>query len=134
MSWLIFFYMILGFLVVLAVVYYLYKYYLSKPVTGTLPFPPNSYMRTIGLRCPDYWIFNESSGECVNQFNIPVTDPATCYDNVDSKTKKFTPITNWPINTNEVDQVLKTRCEWIRKCGPNKNLPASWVGIDNEHC
>lgn len=129
MTWLIFLYMTIGFLVLLFIVYLLYRYYLSKPVQEK-PFPPNSYMRNIGLKCPDYWIFDETTGKCLNQFNIPVANLDKCYDDEKQKTKKFNPITRWPVNTNEFDEVLKERCDWVRNCGPNKNLPASWQGVD----
>ncbi len=69
---------------------------------------------------------------CVNQFNIPVNDPKACYDDGNGKAKKFTPITRWPINSNDLESVLKERCEWIRNCGPNNKLPASWIGIEDK--
>ena len=129
MTWLIFLYMTLGFLGLLFIVYLLYRYYLSKPIHHK-QYPPSSYMRNVGLHCPDYWIYREDTGDCFNQFNIPVVNPNTCYDDINSKTKKFDPISRWPVNTNEIDKVLKERCEWVRHCGPNKNLPASWQGVD----
>ena len=128
MNLLIFLYVILGGLTVLFVLYTLYKYFLTRPMAPK-PYPPNSYMRQIGVLCPDYWIYNDEKGVCVNQFNIPVNDPKKCFDN--GNEKKFTPITKWPINSNDLDNVLKDRCDWIRKCGPNDKLPASWIGVED---
>ena len=131
MTWLIFLYMTIGFLFLLFIIYLLYRYYLAKPIQPKR-FPSDSYMKNMGLRCPDYWTYQ--NGTCVNQFNIPVANPKFCYDDPKNKTKKFQPITRWPVNSNEVDDVLKDRCQWVRNCGPNNKLPASWVGIDEEHC
>lgn len=129
MNLLIFVYVILGGLTVLFVLYSLYKYYLTAPV-GPKAFPPNSFMRQVGVLCPDYWIYNDAKKICVNQFNIPVNDPKKCYDN--GNEKAFSPIEKWPINSNDVDNVLKDRCEWIRNCGPNNKLPASWLGLEDK--
>ena len=123
-------YIILGFIFLLIILYFLYRYFRGKP-KAPANYPSDSYMREVGLRCPDYWVYNQEKGVCVNQFNIPVNDPKTCYDQ--NNEKKFKEIRNWPVNTNEFDEVLKGRCEWLRECGPTKKIPASWVGVD-QHC
>ena len=130
MTWLIIIFMLVGFLLMLYVLYTIYRNYRGKS-TAPRSYPPSSFMRQVGVRCPDYWVYNDDKGVCVNQFNIPVNDPESCYDQ--NNEKKFKNITRWPVNSNELDEVLKGRCDWIRDCGPTKKLPASWLGVD-DHC
>ena len=130
MTWLVVLYMVVGFFAIAFVLVSLYRYYWQKPTTPPR-YPPDSYMRQVGLTCPDYWVYDATRDVCVNQFNIPVNDPKKCYDK--NNEKKFNKITRWPVNSNEIDHVLQGRCDWVRQCGPSKKLPASWVGVE-EHC
>lgn len=125
--------------------YYLAKWIKTWKKAETPRFPSDNYMRAIGSRCPDYWVYNGRQTRkgpdgkqqlvdvCENKFNVDV--PNTCYDNVDAKTKNFQAV-NW-------DKFRKSsygnsdRCNWIRQCGRSNsgsgNSWADWTGIA-ENC
>ncbi len=123
-------YPIVGAFTVLFLILLVYYYVWPKRQVKEPAFPPNQFMREVGIQCPDYWIYDSTRNVCVNKFNIPLRDPQTCYDDEKARTKSFKKITRWPVHSNSLDEVLRGRCDWIRRCGPQKNINASWVGID----
>lgn len=132
-------YVTIGFIVIIAVIYYIYSLiYSSSSANGgnnnANDYPPDTYMREVGLQCPDYWSYDGvQNGRvmCRNTFNLPTNDPASCMSN--GNTQTFSQINRWPVPTNELSNVLSDRCAWIQKCGEKSGQPASWIGVA-EHC
>lgn len=133
-------YMTIGFILVISVLYYLYYLMYSKTQqqqTGGSQqpsYPPNVYMREVGLMCPDYWSYQGTKDNkvmCRNTFNLPTNNPEYCMD--DGNVKSFSQINRWPVDSNELPGVLQDRCEWVRQCGQKKGQAGSWLGVA-ENC
>ena len=106
---------------------------------GSVKMPPLEYMRTIGARCPDYWVYmgedptRKGYHICHNKFNIPVNNPdnTVCYTDKSGKTKSF--------KNADMDEKGKMdataereRCEFVAQCGPSADMNASWLGVSSE--
>jgi len=117
---------------ILAFVIYTYFYKKSHP-SSQMVWPPKSFMQTIGVQCPDYWVL--SDGRCVNKFNVPVVKSTSsmcanvnCFDENSNNTKTFSKV-DWA-DVKGRDTILD-RCQWRDCCKTTKNIPYSWVGIDD---
>ena len=124
---------LIGFITFCAIVYYFYKRYsqhLKKQKKLDDMWPPRDYMKNMGAQCPDYWIMQPSGQsntvKCVNKFNIPTAEDEYCSTN---NVHTFNRVNKWPLPKDSRE--LKERCRWIQKCGPERNIPASWTGMDN---
>lgn len=132
----------------------IYKYLKNrtKQHIATLMNPPGAYMQNSGIKCPDYWVNTgiDSNGNyiCKNSFNIDTHALDGC--KIDELT--FPPVASgytWELNdpnnltsySNEekydflntsVNNSI-TRCQWINRCGANKNVQGIWSGV-NELC
>ena len=101
----------------------------SKKKDKAPVWPPAQYMKNVGGRCPDYYTYMGISGGkdvCKNTFNIP-TENNKCTKN---NSYSFSTYKKWPPTGN----ALKSRCNWMKQCGPSKDIPvASWTGLD-QYC
>jgi len=106
--------------------------------------PPLNYMREIGSKCPDYWVFKGADPAragysiCENVFNIPTqasrkdaSGNLVCYNDASARTKSFK---NAAMNAEgKMDPEAKTqRCNFVAQCGPTPEMKASWLGISSE--
>ena len=99
--------------------------------------PPLEYMREIGSKCPDYWVYKGADPTkpgfsiCENVFNIPTRANNGCYDDEAARTKSFK---NAAMNAEgKMDPEAKTqRCRFVNQCGPTPEMKASWLGISSE--
>jgi len=127
-----------GILFLLLIVYVVKS---NKAKTGligkSVKMPPLDYMREIGSKCPDYWVYKgadpkkEGYGICENVFNVPVHTSNGCYDDAAARIKSFK---NAKMNTEgKMDQEAeKERCRFVNKCGPTPEMKASWLGVNSE--
>lgn len=120
-------------LLTIFIVSILYYYLSMDPTPKTLginQWPPENYMKTVGSLCPDYWFFdgNLPNGQhvCRNKFNLPVHSKNPICN---PEQKIFSKFSKWPPSNN--DPTLKEACQWINECGPEKNIPAAWIGVSN---
>jgi len=129
-----------GILFLLLIVYIIKSNNAKSGLTGkSKKMPPLDYMREIGSKCPDYWVYKgkDSAGKiiCENVFNIPVhIDPTStfkCYDDMTTRTKNF--------NDAKMDaegkmdtEAEKERCKFVNQCGPTAEMKASWLGVSSE--
>lgn len=122
-------------LIILLAIYIYHKYNDndsadSKNSTSTTPdYPPDEYMQEVGTKCPDLWTlstkYKDGSYLCENTNNVPVYNKDTC------PPARFNQIKKWPLKNKQLKDELKSRCDWIEKCGPAEGVPASWIGIDD---
>lgn len=140
---------IFGAIIVVLVIMYVIMRYVKHIGPTNKQWPSNQYMQNEGQRCPDYWQYmGEENGNfrCRNSFNISVNPNPPggfqCYNaSTGNKEAMFKKIRQFPHKAgNEMDRVLKTRCDWIKSCGATINeqgnhVPsyASWDGID-QYC
>lgn len=129
-----------GILFVLLLVYVIQTNQEKKSAKGgNGNMPPLDYMRNIGVKCPDYWVYmgadtnREGYHICKNVYNIPVHNPENrvCYSDMEGKTKSFK-----DANMGSDGKMDKTaereRCEFVAQCGPSAEMKASWLGISSE--
>jgi hypothetical protein len=99
----------------------------SKSNSTTDSFPPNSFMTTSGLNCPDYWIkVADSNGKvhCRNAYGIPLKDKKC------SNSAKFSTIksSTWTGSEDKANlSGVKERCKWLNECG------GVWQGVQ-QYC
>lgn len=100
--------------------------------------PPLEYMREIGSKCPDYWVYKGADPTkpgfsiCENVFNIPTQASKTdCYDDSAARTKSFK---NAAMTADgKMDpEAEKQRCRFVNQCGPTPEMKASWLGVSSE--
>ena len=97
----------------------------SSSTDSVAAFPPNSYMTTSGLKCPDYWIkVSESGGKvrCRNAYQLPMNSD-TCTDS-----EQFSVINSDTWTQAEDKTTLSgvtERCSWINRCG------GVWQGVQD---
>jgi len=130
---------VLGFLALFIGIVYLIRKGMTQSSPATLQseaYPPNDYMFNIGAKCPDMWtnvgykmVGNQQYVMCRNDYHVPTTSNSTCYTDSSTKMKQFTNIAEWPIKPSDESTVLKSRCDWIKSCGPATGMRASWTGI-----
>jgi hypothetical protein len=127
---------IIGAIILTLVIMYMVMRYIKHDNDKTTKmYPTRQYMQYEGQNCPDYWLY--TNGVCKNIYNISVPSNSTCYNHsINDREAYFEPIHSFPKGPgNEMDNVLKSRCNWIRKCGPvdkngHKLGNAGWDGID----
>lgn len=128
----------IGFLALFIGIIYLIKKGMTSSSPSTLQsetYPPNDYMYNIGSKCPDMWtnigykmIDSKQYVICRNDYHVPISS-STCYKDPNAKTMNFENIGEWPILPSDQTNVLKSRCDWIKSCGPITGSRASWTGI-----
>lgn len=129
-----------GILFLLLIVYIVKSNKAKSGLTGnSVKMPPLDYMREIGSKCPDYWVYKgadpakEGYSLCENVFNIPTQVNNECYDSdkIDARIKSFK---DAKIDENgKMDpEAEKQRCKFVNQCGPTSEMKASWLGISSE--
>jgi hypothetical protein len=131
---------VIGFLALFVGIIYLIRKGMSSTnqVAYSDAYPPNDYMLNIGAKCPDMWtnigytkVGNVQYVRCRNDANVPLASE-TCYTNVSNKIRQFANIAEWPIKPSDQTTTLKSRCDWIKTCGPAPGTRASWTGISDK--
>ena len=127
-----------GILFLLLIVYIVKSNKAKSGLTGnSVRMPPLEYMREIGSKCPDYWVYKgvDPTGKilCENVFNIPTQVNNECYDSdkIDARIKSFK---DAKIDENgKMDpEAEKQRCKFVNQCGPTPEMKASWLGVSSE--
>jgi hypothetical protein len=129
-----------GILFLLLIVYIVKSNRAKSGLKGnSVRMPPLDYMREVGSKCPDYWVYKGADPTdptyslCENVFNIPTQNNKTCYNDPDSATrlKRFKDA-KMDSEGNMDPEAKKQRCEFVNKCGPTSEMKASWLGISSE--
>lgn len=98
---------------------------------SNLSFPPSNYMKNVGSKCPDNWIYQSTingKDNCSNTYNFDFNQQ--CNNNLISDTTyptiSFTGFSNWPPNPNDPGDLkaLQERQMFGSNCG-------SYTDIDN---
>jgi len=128
-----------GILFLLLIVYIIKSNKAKSGLTGkSTKMPPLDYMREIGSKCPDYWVYKGADPAkagysiCENVFNIPTQgSKSVCYDDAAARTKSFK---NAAMNDEgKMDpDAEKERCNFVTECGPTPEMKASWLGVSSE--
>ena len=127
-----------GILFLLLIVYIVRSNKAKSGLKGnSVKMPPLDYMREIGSKCPDYWVYKGADPAkagysiCENVFNIPVNTNSGCYDDSAARTKSFK---DAKMDENgKMDPVAeKERCTFVNRCGPTSEMKASWLGVSSE--
>jgi len=128
-----------GILFLLLIVYIVKSNKAKSGLTGkSTKMPPLDYMREIGSKCPDYWVYKGADPAkagysiCENVFNIPTQgSKSVCYDDAAARTKSFK---NAAMNDEgKMDpEAEKQRCTFVNQCGPTPEMKASWLGVSSE--
>jgi len=129
-----------GILFLLLIVYIVKSNNAKAGLKGnSVRMPPLDYMREVGSKCPDYWVYKgvdtarEGYSLCENVFNIPTQNTTTCYNNPASGTRLKSFKNASMTSEGKMDPVAeKERCEFVNKCGPTSEMKASWLGINSE--
>ena len=127
-----------GILFLLLIIYIIKSNKAKAGLTGkSTKMPPLDYMREIGSKCPDYWVYKGADPAragysiCENVFNIPTQANNGCYDDAAARTKSFK---NAAMNAEgKMDpEAEKERCKFVNQCGPTPEMKASWLGVSSE--
>ena len=125
-----------GILFLLLIVYIIKSNKAKSGLTGkSKKMPPLDYMREIGSKCPDYWVYKgvDPTGKilCENVFNIPTQ--TGCYD-TDKITERIKSFKDAKMTADgKMDkEAEKERCKFVNQCGPTSEMKASWLGISSE--
>jgi hypothetical protein len=128
-----------GILFLLLIVYIIKSNKAKSGLVGkSVKMPPLDYMREIGSKCPDYWVYKGADPNkagysiCENVFNIPTQSSKTdCYDDSTTRTKSFK---NAAMTADgKMDpEAEKQRCKFVNQCGPTPEMKASWLGVSSE--
>jgi hypothetical protein len=128
-----------GILFLLLIVYIIKSNKAKSGLVGkSVKMPPLDYMREIGSKCPDYWVYKGADPNkagysiCENVFNIPTQSSKTdCYDDSTTRTKSFK---NAAMTADgKMDpEAEKERCKFVNQCGPTTEMKASWLGVSSE--
>lgn len=145
---------IIGVIIIISyIISYIYSYFKQKAIQNYIKKinPPLDYMQNSGIKCPDYLSNNNTKNNkyfCSNRnFNIQINNDPKCLNenNVvkfpiipDGKTWEMgNPDGKVTMTANEKYNFLKenekgfySRCEWIKNCGPAKNVKGVWQGIE----
>lgn len=129
-----------GILFLLLIVYIIKSNKAKSGLTGnSTKMPPLDYMREIGSKCPDYWVYKGADPNkagyslCENVFNIPVQTNNECYDSdkVEARIKSFKNAAM--TDDGKMDpEAEKQRCKFVNKCGPTTEMKAAWLGVSSE--
>lgn len=137
----IYFLALIGLIVILIVIYRFSVISNQNAKSGVVKnWPPRQYMENVGKYCPDYWVYmgkdpnNSKKHICMNSFNVDIKTPvsSTCYSNRASKQKIFT-TPSLTDNGIEKGAALNEMCQFIKNCGPETGLEASWLGINTSN-
>ena len=129
-----------GILFLLLIVYIVKSNKAKSGLTGnSVKMPPLEYMREIGSKCPDYWVYKgadpRKSGYnlCENVFNIPTQANNVCYDS-DKITERIKSFKDAKMDSEgKMDlEAEKERCNFVNQCGPTAEMKASWLGVSSE--
>ena len=128
-----------GILFLLLIVYIVKINKSKSTLTGnSVKMPPLDYMREIGSKCPDYWVYkgvdpaNAGNILCENVYNIPTqADNAICYTDKTTKIKSFKD-PKMDVNGKMDPAAEKERCQFVNQCGPTPEMKAAWLGITSE--
>jgi len=127
-----------GILFILLIVYIVKSNKAKSGLVGKSErMPPLDYMREIGSKCPDYWLYKGADPAragyslCENVFNIPTQ--TGCYDS-DKVAERIKSFKDARINSEgRMDpEAEKERCKFVNQCGPTPEMKASWLGISSE--
>ena len=127
-----------GILFLLLIVYIVKSNKAKSGLTGnSVKMPPLEYMREIGSKCPDYWVYKGADPAkagyslCENVFNIPVQTNNECYDDSTARIKSFKDAKM--DSEGKMDpEAEKQRCKFVNQCGPTSEMKASWLGVSSE--
>jgi hypothetical protein len=111
----------------------------SELVGKSVKMPPLDYMREIGSKCPDYWVYKGADPTragyslCENVFNIPVQPNNGCYD-TDKIAERIKSFKDAKMNNDGKmeREAEKERCKFVNQCGPTPEMKASWLGVSSE--
>ena len=84
--------LIIGFIILLVALYFIFKKINSTAGSTNDMDPNNEYMEKIGAVCPTGWVYKgESAGNniCENYYKLPISDTDKCYNNKDTKVNFF---------------------------------------------
>jgi hypothetical protein len=136
-----------GILFLLLIVYIIKSNKAKSGLIGkSTKMPPLDYMREIGSKCPDYWVYKGADPNpakpgysiCENVFNIPTqasrkdaSGNLVCYDDSAARIKSFK---NAAMTADgKMDpEAEKQRCNFVTQCGPTSEMKASWLGVSSE--
>jgi hypothetical protein len=127
-----------GILFLLLIVYIIKSNKAKSGLIGkSTKMPPLDYMREIGSKCPDYWVYKGADPAkagyslCENVFNIPVQTNNECYDDSTARIKSFKDAKM--DSEGKMDpEAEKQRCKFVNQCGPTAEMKASWLGVSSE--
>jgi hypothetical protein len=130
-----------GILFLLLIVYIVKSNKAKSGLVGkSVKMPPLEYMREIGSKCPDYWVYKGADPNlaksgysiCENVFNIPTQASKTdCYDDSNARIKSFKNAAMTADGKMDPD-AEKQRCTFVNQCGPTSEMKASWLGVSSE--
>ena len=125
-----------GILFLLLIVYIIKSNKAKSGLTGkSKKMPPLDYMREIGSKCPDYWVYKgvDPTGKilCENVFNIPTQTGCYDTDKITERIKSFKDA-KMTADGKMNKEAEKERCKWVNQCGPTSEMKASWLGISSE--
>lgn len=123
---------IIGIITLFTIAYFFWRRYLHYRVQrqkASETYPPEQYMRHVGIFCPDYWTYL-GNGVCENTFNVPIHDPsnASCLDSGATNKRTFNNISDFPVKKGDLR--LKSRCDWIENCGTKRHTKGIWSGVE----
>jgi len=129
-----------GILFLLLIVYIVKINNSKSSLTGnSVKMPPLDYMREIGSKCPDYWVYkgvdpaNAANILCENVYNIPTqADNAICYTGDSAARIKSFKDPKMDVNGKMDIEAEKERCQFVNLCGPTSEMKAAWLGITSE--
>jgi hypothetical protein len=129
-----------GILFLLLIVYIVKSNKAKSGLTGnSVKMPPLDYMREIGSKCPDYWVYKGADPTkagyslCENVFNIPTQANNMCYDSdkIEARIKSFKDAKIDSEGKMDIE-AEKERCKFVNQCGPTPEMKASWLGVSSE--
>jgi len=127
-----------GILFILLIVYIVKSNKAKSGLTGkSKKMPPLDYMREIGSKCPDYWVYKGADPAkagyslCENVFNIPTQTGCYDSDKTNERIKSFKDA-KMTADGKMDKEAEKERCTWVNQCGPTAEMKASWLGISSE--
>ena len=123
---------VLGIVSLMAYVYY---YTMDEPDNTITEWPSETYLRTVGAQCPNYWklVANESTDEkvvCKYTLEDPPLIEDKCFDDKTKKTKTFNRVNKitYPLTADEERDKWRDECRF-RLMSPNdEKVP--WIEYD----
>jgi hypothetical protein len=116
------------FLIILAFFVFIYYYQRiqDKEIKTNIVFPPAQYMKDVGSKCPDYWVYTglvNGKDQCTNLYNVPVRRE-TCKQIENNNQVRFTPFVQWPPDSSLAlnKNALQERQSFMNNCGSYINM------------